>query len=102
MPEEPFFARIFGSSGPSIEATAVAYIGFAGTLTPAEADQPIAICRQGITDPNTGAYTCGVGRMINSGQQHRAPDRRVDEFHPTLYNCKRKFCQAPRLRRWKS
>jgi hypothetical protein len=67
MPEEPFFARIFGISGPALEAVAVAYIGFAGTLTPAEADQPIAICKEGITDPTTGAYTCGVGRMINSG-----------------------------------
>ena len=67
MPEAPFFARIFGISGPAVEAVAVAYIGFAGTLTSAEADQPIAICLQAITDPNTGEYTCGVGRMINSG-----------------------------------
>ena len=31
--------------------TAVAYIGFAGTMAPAEVDQPIAICKEAITDP---------------------------------------------------
>lgn len=64
----PFFARIFGSPSQPITATAVAYVGYAGTLGPGEADQPIAICKQGITDPVTGVYSCGVGRMINSGQ----------------------------------
>jgi hypothetical protein len=67
IPEQPFFARIFGAAGSVFTATAVAYIGYAGTLTPTEADQPIAICKQGITNPTTGEYTCGVGRMINSG-----------------------------------
>jgi Flp pilus assembly protein TadG len=67
LPEEPFFARIFGIPGPALQAVAVAYIGFAGTLEPATADQPIAICLQAITDPSTGTYTCGVGRMSNSG-----------------------------------
>jgi Flp pilus assembly protein TadG len=61
-----FFARIFGQQDARLSATAVAYIGFAGTLTPFDVDQPIAICRQAILDPN-GNYTCGVGRMINSG-----------------------------------
>jgi Flp pilus assembly protein TadG len=68
-PEEPFFAKIFGIPGPVIEAAAVAYIGFAGTLTPAEVDQPIAICRQSILNFGSSSeqFTCGVGRMINSG-----------------------------------
>jgi Flp pilus assembly protein TadG len=65
-PAEPFFAKIFGATGQMIDAVAVAYIGFAGTLQPQETDQPIAICLQAIVD-GTGAYTCGVGRMINSG-----------------------------------
>jgi hypothetical protein len=65
-PEAPFFARIFGIPGPVIESVAVAYIGFAGTLPPGESDQPVAICMQAIVDPE-GRYTCGVGRMINSG-----------------------------------
>jgi Flp pilus assembly protein TadG len=62
-----FFARIFGYEGFSQTAEAVAYIGFAGTLMPTEADQPIAICKQSITDAN-GAYSgCNIGRMLNSG-----------------------------------
>lgn len=65
-PERPFFARIFGADGPVITATAVGYIGFAGTLPPEMADQPVAICKQAILDAS-GNYTCGVGRMINSG-----------------------------------
>ena len=37
-----------------------------GRSRPAEADQPIAICKESIRD-DAGQYTCGVGRMINSG-----------------------------------
>ena len=37
-------------------------------LEPHEVDEPIAICEQSIRDPDTGAYTCNIGRMINSGQ----------------------------------
>jgi len=62
-----FFARIFGYEGFSRSAEAVAYIGYAGSLSPGEVDAPIAICRQAITDPTTGQLLCGVGRMINSG-----------------------------------
>jgi hypothetical protein len=65
-PAASFFARIFGHSGFQLSATAVAYIGFAGTLTPFDVDEPIAICKQSILDGNDD-YTCGVGRMINSG-----------------------------------
>jgi len=61
-----FFGRILGDERAEVKAVAVAYIGFAGTLLPEEADQPIAICRESILDTE-GAYTCGVGRMINSG-----------------------------------
>lgn len=65
LPAEPFFAKIFGIQGTPLAAVAVAYIGFAGTLLPGEVDQPVAICKQGILDGDE--YTCGVGRMINSG-----------------------------------
>jgi Flp pilus assembly protein TadG len=65
-PAASFFARIFGHTGFELSATAVAYIGFAGTLLPFDAKQPIAICKQSILD-ESGDYTCGVGRMINSG-----------------------------------
>ncbi len=67
QPEPPFFARVFGAAAPVVQATAVAYIGFAGTLQPEVADQPIAICRESLLNPD-GSYTCSVGRMINSGQ----------------------------------
>jgi Flp pilus assembly protein TadG len=65
QPEQPFFARIFGAGPAPVAASAVAYIGFAGTLPPATLDQPIAICKQSILVD--GKYTCSVGRMINSG-----------------------------------
>jgi Flp pilus assembly protein TadG len=60
------FGRIFGISGFDVSGEAVAYIGFAGSLRQGEADQPIAICSQALL--NNGAYSCTVGRMINSGQ----------------------------------
>lgn len=60
------FARIFGRESFQLSAEAVAYIGFAGTLTPYDVDQPIAICQDAILD--NGQYTCNIGRMINSGQ----------------------------------
>ena len=65
-PALSFFSRIFGYNQYFLRREAVAYIGFAGTLGPGEADQPIAICKQAIRDSG-GEYTCGVGRMINSG-----------------------------------
>ena len=60
-----FFATIFGGPRSEVKATAVGYIGFAGALAPFEVDQPIAICKEAITEPD-GSYTCGVGRMISS------------------------------------
>jgi Flp pilus assembly protein TadG len=66
-PAASFFARIFGYDSFQMQASAVAYIGFAGTLTPADVDQPIAICKESITNGD-GQYDCSIGRMINSGQ----------------------------------
>jgi Flp pilus assembly protein TadG len=63
---EPFLARIFGGQAKEINGVAVAYIGFAGKLEPHAVDEPIAICREAITVNNL--FTCGVGRMLNSGQ----------------------------------
>jgi Flp pilus assembly protein TadG len=65
-PVTSWFARIFGFTGFKQKATAVAYIGFAGSLLPWEIDQPIAICEEALLA--TGKYSCTVGRMINSGQ----------------------------------
>jgi Flp pilus assembly protein TadG len=66
-PANSILSTIFGYDGFEIGAEAVAYLGFAGTLGPGEADQPIAICKQSITDFETGEYTCNTGRMIDSG-----------------------------------
>jgi hypothetical protein len=60
-----WFARIFGYFGFNQSATAVAYIGFAGSLRPEDADQPIAICKQSLL--YDGKYKCNIGRMLNSG-----------------------------------
>jgi Flp pilus assembly protein TadG len=60
-----FFARIWGYQGFDVSAEAVAYKGFAGSLLPHEADQPVAICKQSLLIND--AYTCSVGRMLNSG-----------------------------------
>lgn len=65
-PAASFFARIFGHENFSLSTEAIAYIGFAGDLKLEEVDQPIAICKQSLLD-SEGKYTCGVGRMINSG-----------------------------------
>jgi hypothetical protein len=65
-PIASFFARIFGYDGFQISCDAVGYIGFAGTLTPFDVDQPIAICQESLLE--TGEYSCAIGRMINSGQ----------------------------------
>ncbi len=61
-----FFAKILGFDNFFVSNDAVAYIGFAGTIYPSELDQPIAICKESITDPD-GSYSCNMGRMLNSG-----------------------------------
>lgn len=62
-----FFSRIWSSAPLALTVQATAYVGFAGSLEPGAADQPIAICKQSITDKD-GKYTaCNTGRMSNSG-----------------------------------
>ncbi len=63
-PVAAFFARIFGTANFQVSAQAVAWIGFAGTLGPGEADEPIAICKDKLL--NGDQYTCSVGRFIPS------------------------------------
>jgi Flp pilus assembly protein TadG len=64
-PAASFFARIMGFTGFEASAVAVAYLGFPGTLSQGEVDQPIAICRQSILLDEE--YQCNIGRMLNSG-----------------------------------
>lgn len=65
---EAFFGRLFGFEGYDVVARSVAYIGFAGSLRPEDVDQPIAMCRQALLDPD-GNYSCNVGRFIPEGDQ---------------------------------
>lgn len=62
-----FFSRVLGFTGFEPQASAVAYVGFAGTLMPGEADQPIAICRDEILQ--NGQYSCTVGQLVPSPQE---------------------------------
>ena len=63
-PVKSLFAGIFDFTGFEQNAEAVAYIGFAGTLTPAEVDAPISICKQSLIEED-GQYDCSEGRFIN-------------------------------------
>ncbi|MFW3614004.1 pilus assembly protein TadG-related protein [Billgrantia antri] len=63
-----FFGHVLGFNGYPAEASAVAYIGFAGSLRPEDVDQPIAMCRQALVNPD-GDYSCDVGRFIPEGDQ---------------------------------
>jgi len=65
-PVASFLAGVFGIKSFTLSAEAIAYIGFAGNLTPFEVDEPIAICQQSLLID--GKYSCSVGRMINSGK----------------------------------
>ena len=75
-PITSFFARIFGYENFQRTTTAVAYIGFAGTLEPGDADVPIAICQQSVTDNPSATecgdfekYDCNIGYMLSDGQE---------------------------------
>ena len=65
-----WFARIFGfEEGFLQSATAVAYIGFAGSVEPETFDQPIAICKESLLQRNGEGepyWDCNIGRMLNS------------------------------------
>ena len=69
-----FFAKIFGFGDYELSASAVAYIGFAGTILPGEVDQPIAICENTLYNDTNGngekdpdeVMDCSYGRMQNS------------------------------------
>ncbi|MDI5934004.1 TadG family pilus assembly protein [Halomonas kalidii] len=65
---EAFFGRVLGFEGYDVVARSVAYIGFAGTLRPEDVDQPIALCKQALQDPD-GNFSCNLGRFIPDGDQ---------------------------------
>lgn len=63
-PVQAFFGYVFGEDSYQSAARAVAYIGFAGTLRPADVDQPIALCKDKLL--NGDEYDCSIGRFIPS------------------------------------
>ncbi len=63
-PAASFFARVFGFDNFLVSTESIAYMGFAGTLAPGEADQPIAICKESLLA--NGQYSCSTGRMISN------------------------------------
>ncbi|MCH4565158.1 pilus assembly protein TadG-related protein [Halomonas sp. EGI 63088] len=65
---EAFFGRVLGFEGYDVSARSVAYIGFAGTLRPLDVDQPIALCKQALLNPD-GNFSCDMGRFIPDGDQ---------------------------------
>jgi hypothetical protein len=72
IPAASIFAGIFGYDNFFLSTEAIAYIGFTGNLAPTEVDQPIAICRNAVTDLD-GNYNCNVGKMVtDSGDETAA------------------------------
>lgn len=59
-----FFAKIFGHDSFQQTATAVGYIGFAGTFLPGELDIPIALCEEFLGTP----YQCGVAVLYEHAE----------------------------------
>jgi len=66
-PSPIFFSKIWRNDDISISAASTAYLGFAGTLNEFEVDFPLILCKDAITDAD-GNLTCGIGRLIHSGQ----------------------------------
>lgn len=59
------FAGFFGMFDTKIETDAVAYIGFASTISKDTVDIPFAICLSALA--TDGAVNCGVARASNEG-----------------------------------
>ncbi|UCE94631.1 MAG: hypothetical protein JSV73_04995 [Flavobacteriaceae bacterium] len=64
-PIASFFARIFGFDSFQAVSEAIAYIGFAGKMDPANLDFPIAICQGALEKEGHPGWTCSEGRFIN-------------------------------------
>ena len=63
-PIASFFARLVGITEFDATACAVAYVGFAGSINPAELDAPIALCEHLLIQD--GEYNCQIGRWNTS------------------------------------
>ena len=68
-PPGSFFMRVVSDQAAEVRATAVAYLGYAGSLQKGDVDQPIALCQDKLelvsgTPPNA-IYDCSAGRMLS-------------------------------------
>lgn len=63
-----FFSRIFGKENLVVRSKAVAYLGFPGGFQPGEIDMPIVICKESIAGWGDDDLSCGIARLIHSGQ----------------------------------
>jgi Flp pilus assembly protein TadG len=74
QPVNMFIAGILGHDSIEVVTDAVAYLGFTGNHEVKDVDQPIAICKQGIIDPESENPICTVGRFINSGSKDQTSE----------------------------
>jgi hypothetical protein len=66
-PIQAIFGPIIGITDYQMQARAVAYVGFSGTILSGEMDVPVALCQHRLQDEN-GNWSCSVGRFISSSQ----------------------------------
>lgn len=71
-PVQSVFGMVLGFNEYRLPARAVAYLGFAGSLGPGEADQPIGLCKEALL--NGEEYDCSVGRFIPSNDTSSMSD----------------------------
>jgi hypothetical protein len=64
-PIQAIFGPLLGINNYQMQASSVAYVGFAGTILTDEMDLPIALCQHRLVDEN-GDWSCSVGRFISS------------------------------------
>lgn len=62
-PVQALVGGFLGFSDYDAARSAVAYVGYAGSLDAGEVNMPIAICQAAITNPDN-SYSCGAGRFI--------------------------------------
>jgi hypothetical protein len=68
-----FLAGLFNYEDFAVTKDAVAYRGFPGGMGSREADQPIVVCWDSISDGEDG-FLCNVGRFTNSSDKDTSSD----------------------------
>jgi hypothetical protein len=80
-PIQAIFGPILGIDDYQMQARAVAYVGFSGTILPGEMDAPIAICEHRLRDA-LGDWSCSVGRFISSSDNDEQTAGWTDFLQP--------------------